>query len=97
MPNLFILSILVGAVLGMRLRVWILIPTIVVITIGIAAFGGARGEEFASIVMAMALAACGLQLGYLSGSATRFVLAATRTARRPTMAPLADDQPVFRA
>ena len=82
MTNLFLLSILVGAVLGMRLRVLILVPAIGFFLAGIAGIGGARGDELWSIATAMILAAIGLQIGYLSGSTSRFVMAASRARHR---------------
>ncbi len=82
MMNLFILSVLVGAVLGMRLRVMILVPAIGFFLIGIAAIGTARSDQLSSIAAAAVLAAISLQLGYLAGSATRFVMLIARKARR---------------
>ncbi len=82
MMNLFILSILVGAVLGMRLRVAILIPVMGLAFVAIAGIGAARGEVPSVIAIAMVFAAVSLQLGYLVGSATRYVLASARISRR---------------
>jgi hypothetical protein len=82
MMNLFILSILVGAVLGMRLKVSILIPAIGFLIAGIAAIGAVRGDGVSSIATAAILAVVSLQLGYLAGSTTRFVTVASRLARR---------------
>jgi hypothetical protein len=82
MLNLFLLSTLVGAVLGMRFRVTILIPVLCVALAAIAGIGVARGESPSLIATAIVLAAISLQLGYLVGSTTRFVMAASRTSRR---------------
>jgi hypothetical protein len=83
MAMLIIVSTLVGAVLGMRFRVFILVPAIVVGCLaaicGHVAFRVGLGATFAAV----ALIAVGLQIGYLGGIATRFVIAATRVARRP--------------
>ena len=98
MIHLFILSLLVGAVLGLRLRVWILIPTMGLAFIGIGAFCGARGDAPGIILAAVVLAGLGLQFGYLSGSATRFVVAAARApAPREAATALGDDRPAFRS
>lgn len=97
MMNLFILCLLVGAVLGMRLKVFVLVPAIGFFLIAIVGVGAARGDAFSTIASAMALAAISVQLGYLSGSATRFVLVASRVSRRhkslrPTRTAFASDQ-----
>jgi hypothetical protein len=82
MMNLFLVSTLVGAVLGMRMRVLILFPAIGVFFVAIAGLGFVRGEDLGPIAAAMVLAAISLQLGYLAGSTTRFAIAAARMPRR---------------
>jgi hypothetical protein len=82
MMNLLILSMLVGGVLGMRLRVLILIPAIGFAFAGIGGIGAARGDAPSLVAVAMILAAISLEVGYLAGSATRLVLAATRAPDR---------------
>ncbi len=82
MMNLIILSTLVGAVLGMRMRVVILFPAIGVFFVAIAGLGLVRGDDLWPIALAMVLAAISLQLGYLAGSTTRFAIAAARAPRR---------------
>ena len=82
MMNLFLVSTLVGAVLGMRMRVLILFPAIGVFFVAIAGLGLIRGDDLWPITFAMALAAISLQLGYLVGSATRFAIAAARVTHR---------------
>jgi hypothetical protein len=81
MLNLFILSVLIGAVLGMRLKVLILIPAIGLFVIGVAGIGTARGDGIWLVASTVVLAAICLQLGYVAGSTTRFVMAATRIRR----------------
>jgi hypothetical protein len=82
MTNLMIFSCLVGAVLGMRLSVWILIPVMAFAFVAIAGIGAAHGDATSLIATAMVFAAISLQLGYLVGGAIRFVLAAARVSRR---------------
>jgi hypothetical protein len=82
MTNLLILSVLVGAVLGMRLRVLILIPAMGFAFVAIVVISGARGNAPILIGVAVVLTVISLQLGYLAGSAARFVLAASRISRR---------------
>jgi hypothetical protein len=102
MSNQLILGVLVGAVLGMRLRAFILIPTTAFAFIAIAGIGAVRGDIPSSIAIAMVLAAISLQLGYLAGSATRFVLVASRVSRRskietPARTKLAGGRPTLSA
>ncbi len=78
MMTLLLLSILIGAVLGLRLKVTILIPAIVLAVVGLACIGAARGDAFSSIALVMVLAAISLELGYLGGSASRFVMSPER-------------------
>lgn len=78
MTIIAILSILTGAVLGMRLRVFILVPATGLALTAIAGCGLARGDALSSVALAMAFAAAGLQLGYLGGSTARFFVAAAR-------------------
>jgi hypothetical protein len=82
MLNLILFSVLVGAVLGLRLKVLILVPTTIFFVIGIAGIGATRGDELRSIASAIVVVSISLQLGYLAGSTTRFVTAAVRVARR---------------
>jgi uncharacterized membrane protein len=98
MTNLLILSILVGAVLGMRFRVLILIPVMGFAII--AGIGAARGEAPSLIVTAMIFVAIALQLGFLVGSATRFILVASRISHRykiptPVRTAMAGDRPTI--
>jgi hypothetical protein len=102
MLNLFLLSALVGAVLGMRLRVLILIPVTGFAFVAIAGIGVARGEAPSLISIAMAFVAISLQVGYLVGSTTRFVMAASRISRRykiqePARSVLASGRPTLSA
>jgi hypothetical protein len=73
--------ILVGAVLGLRFTVWILIPGIAFGLFAAAAAGIAHHDGLGTIGLAMVLIAVGLQLGYLMGTTTRFVIAGARAAR----------------
>jgi hypothetical protein len=82
MTNLMIFSALVGAVLGMRLRIQILIPATCFAFAAIAGIGMARGEAPSSIAIAMVSTAISLQVGYLVGSTARFITASSRVSRR---------------
>jgi hypothetical protein len=71
MSALILLTLLTGAVLGMRFKVLILVPAIgsalVIIVVGDLAGGSGL---FHTLILAM-LAATGLQMGYLCGALTR--------------------------
>ena len=74
-----LLGMLVGVVLGMRFRVFILFPAIALACAVIAAMGFAGNEGMPSSAVAMMMAAAAaLQMGYLLGIATRTILAAAR-------------------
>jgi hypothetical protein len=74
MPALAIICSLVGAVLGLRFKVMILLPVIVIGLIAITSFDIARGTPLA--VSEAAVATTATQLGYLCGAALRRLLAA---------------------
>jgi hypothetical protein len=81
MVNLAILSLLAGAVIGMRFKVLILLP--------LSIFGGLNtllvaliiGETMSSALISSAVVVLALQAGYLFGSGTRFAIAASRVPR----------------
>jgi hypothetical protein len=73
-----LLSLLTGAVLGMRFRVFVLLPAIAVTVASILAIEVATTHTAgrAAIVAAAAIAA--LQIGYLCGVGVRYALALAR-------------------
>ena len=79
---------LVGAVLGLRFTVWILVPGIAFGLFAAAATGIAHHDGLGTIGLAMVLIAVGLQLGYLMGTTTRFVIAGARAAQPRVVAPV---------
>ena len=85
MMLLAMISTLVGAVFGLRCKVFILFPTIGCALPVILGIGLARGDEAWSILLAMVLAAIALQLGYLFGAVTRFFMVWMRFSRRGTV------------
>jgi hypothetical protein len=70
---LLVLSILVGALVGMRFKVLSLVPITALGVAFIAANAFARDERLASALMATILVVVGLQLGYLCGAGIRFL------------------------
>ena len=81
MVMLLIFTMLIGAVLGMRFKVLVLVPATALVVLLIAAAGIAHGDGAGVILLAMVLAAVGLQMGYLGGTGTRFAMAAARAPR----------------
>ena len=62
------ISALIGAALGLRWNVFILIPTIILAAICTAVIQVARGDHAGSVALVIALAVTALQIGYLVGS-----------------------------
>jgi hypothetical protein len=81
-----LLGALVGVVLGMRMRVFILYPVIAAVAVVVVAFGIADGDTAWSMVLTIIVAAVVLQLGYLFGLFARVVVAAARTPDRRSAA-----------
>jgi hypothetical protein len=71
---LTIICFLIGAALGMRFKVLIVIPVIGLALLGTAAVGIAHGDPIGLVVLTMVLIATTLQLGYLAGVVSRHVL-----------------------
>jgi hypothetical protein len=78
---LMILSLIFGAVLGTRFKALVLFPPIFISAALIAAAAIAHGGGLWSAVLSIALCTAGLQIGFLGGVATRFVVASARAPR----------------
>jgi hypothetical protein len=83
MLALTIVCILIGAVLGLRFTVWILVPGFAFGLFAAAAAGVAHRHALGTIGLTMVLIVVGLQFGYLAGTATRFILITARTPGGP--------------
>jgi hypothetical protein len=81
MTEFLIFSFLVGAVLGQRFRVLVLLPLTFVMLLAAIPVGWMANLGFLDALKGVVLAAIALQAGYLFGSAARFALAAGRAAR----------------
>jgi len=81
MTELLIFSFLVGAVLGQRFRVLVLLPVTFFLVLTVLPVGLMTSLGFLEGMKAAVFAAIALQGGYLFGSAGRFALAAARAAR----------------
>jgi hypothetical protein len=75
-----VISMLAGVVLGMRFRVFILFPAVMLVCTVVAAFGVAGRDASLWAAIVMLVAATALQTGYLVG-ATRALSAGARTLR----------------
>jgi hypothetical protein len=81
MTMLMISGTLLGAVLGLRFKVLVLLPAIIIGTVSLAAVAFLHGNAVSTTAFAMMAWALALQFGYLTGLFTRFVLAVSRSPR----------------
>ena len=72
------ISILVGIVVGLRFKVFILVPTVGLATALVAANGIMLGDGIWRIAATMVIAATLLQLGYVGGSVLRLIIGVAR-------------------
>jgi hypothetical protein len=78
LPILTVITILGGAVLGLRYKIFILLPAATFVLVFVIGVGIARGAGIWRIALDMMVATTALQLGYAGGSA----LAAARKRRK---------------
>jgi hypothetical protein len=71
-------AIIIGALLGQRFKVFILVPAIAIGSAATFGIGMAHNNSLWSIVLTMVLAMSALQMGYLGGVIIRFVSAGAR-------------------
>jgi hypothetical protein len=72
--DLAIIGLLAGIALGLRYKVFVLVPAIILAMI-LAVIGGiAHGDHFWSIILAMAVLGTAVQFGYLAGVTIRAVV-----------------------
>ena len=62
---------LIGAMLGLRFKVFILIPAVILAVVGVAGIEFARGDHAGSVPLAIILTATALQVSYLVGLIAR--------------------------
>jgi hypothetical protein len=87
MPGLILAMFAIGAGLGMRYKVLILVPAFGLVFAATLAVASAGGSNISTCVIAAALAFGSLQIGYLSGAAMRFYItprSPPKTAWSPT-------------
>jgi hypothetical protein len=78
-------SSLIGATLGTRLRVFVLLPVTFVGVGLIALIASLNGSTLSSALGAIAVSSICLQLGYLGGLLTRYCMVAARLAPGPSL------------
>jgi hypothetical protein len=81
MLMLIIFAALVGAVLGLRFKVLVLLPAIGLLLVGVPIVGAAYSASLSTIALALALSIAWLQLGYLGGIGTHYVMVLSRAGR----------------
>jgi hypothetical protein len=69
--ELAVISVLAGIALGLRYKVVILVPAVILVVIFAMIVGIARGDHFWSMILAMVIVGTTVQLGYLVGIAIR--------------------------
>jgi hypothetical protein len=82
---LFLIGVLVGAVLGLRFKVFVLVPVICIALAIVAVDGVARGDELWRLAISMIVIATALQVGYILGIVTQFVMASGRSTHHSTV------------
>jgi hypothetical protein len=78
------MSFLLGAFLGIKFRVLILIPALGAILLTVVAIGIAHADAVWAILITLAAAVSSLQIGYLGGAIIQYALALPTTDRRRT-------------
>jgi len=78
MMTIAMIALLIGALLGLRFRVFILVPAIVLASATILSVGMARSDSTWPTLLATVLAITALQVGYLSGAVVHFSIAKVR-------------------
>jgi hypothetical protein len=90
-------SLLVGALLGQRFKVMILMPAtaiVLVIAIGTGITGNTHAYTAWSIILMAGAAATSMQIGYLIGIGVHHVLAAALSSRSPSLVSRTASTPV---
>jgi hypothetical protein len=79
------INFVVGAVLGQRFKVFVLLPATTWAFIGTIVSGIARAQDVWSIAIAAVGATIALQIGYLIETGIRYLIAADGPARRSSL------------
>jgi len=79
--EIVIIHFLAGAALGLRFKVMILVPALILTMLFAAIVGVTRDDQFWSIAVAMILLGTAIQVGYLAGILIRAKIASVRAQR----------------
>jgi hypothetical protein len=71
--QLAIIGVLAGTALGLRYKVFVLVPAVTLAMIVAAVAGIAHGDHLGSIILAVAILGATVQFGYLTGIAIHAV------------------------
>ena len=74
--ELAIIGVVIGIALGLRYKVFVLVPAVLFAMILAIAIGVARADSVWSIVLATVVVVTAVQLGYLAGVVMRAIIAA---------------------
>jgi hypothetical protein len=85
MMILILIGVLVGAVLGLRFKVFVLAPVICIALVIVAVDGVARGDELWRLAVSMIVIATAVQLGYILGIVIQFVMDLARSTHHSTV------------
>jgi hypothetical protein len=88
METLILASLCVGAAAGVRLRVFVMFPLILLCLIVFTACGLAQNETGWSIIVMNFVGSACLQLGYLAGTVPSFLSIAARESRGEQQRPV---------
>jgi hypothetical protein len=86
-----LICLLVGAVLGQRFRILVLIPAMALAIMATAGFS--HSGTFWQILGAVLVATTSLQIGYFAGVGARYLMAVTRTSQIYAGSPAASTSP----
>ncbi len=67
---LVIISLLVGAVLGARFKILVLLPAIIFVVCSVLSFGIGQNQDTWSTLLATVLSIAAVEIGYLGGAFT---------------------------
>ena len=84
MGSLALTSLVIGAAIGLRFRVFALFPLILLNFLAIPLWGLTHDWTIGTTVLMAVVSATCLQFGYLGGTLPRFVIIAARLAREET-------------
>ena len=92
--TLVTMAALIGAILGLRYKVLILVPAFVISSVAIFGTGMARSDSPSSILLTVFLAITALQMGYMAGALICSIVAKTRARKDlPSVIAVAQKRP----